>query len=122
MSVTIDLSLFYRYLITFSKKVVHDSLCNHMLNIISWSQHGFMRCRSTVSNLACYMDSISECTHNKKRVDSVYLNFSNAFDSVSHPLLIHKLKSYGYSGQCIQWLQSYVLNRKQCMVLEGKTI
>ena len=85
---------------------MHYSLCNHMLNIISGSQHGFVRCRSTVSNLACYLDSISECIHNKTQVDYVYLDFSNAFDSVCHPLLIHKLKSYGYSGQCIQWLQS----------------
>ena len=36
------------------------------------------------------------------------------------PLLTHNLISYGYSGQCIQWLQSYLLNQKQCVVLEGK--
>ena len=79
-----------------------------------------MKCRSTVSNLACYLDSISESVNNKKQVDSVYLDFSEAFHSVCHPLLIHKLKSYGYSGQCIQWLQSYLLNQKQRVVLEGK--
>ena len=59
-----------------------------------------MRYRSTVSNLACYLDSISESIGNKKQ-DSVYLDFNKAFDSVCHSLLIHKLKSYGYSGQCI---------------------
>ena len=79
-----------------------------------------MKCRSTVSNLACYLDSISESVDSKKQVDSVYLDFSKAFDSVCHLLLIHKLKSYGYSGQCVQWLQSYLLNRKQRVVLEGK--
>ena len=58
----------------------------------------------------------------KKHVDSVYLDFSNAFESVCHPLLIHKLKSYGYSGQRIglQWLLSNFLNRTQCVALEGK--
>ena len=45
---------------------------------------------------------------------------SKAFDSLCHPLLIHKFKSNGYSGQCIQWLQSYLINRKQRVVLEGK--
>ena len=42
------------------EKVVYDSLYNHVRNTISGSQHGFVRCRSTVSNLACYFDSISE--------------------------------------------------------------
>ena len=37
-----------------------------------------------------------------------------------HLLLLHKLKSNGYSGQCIPWLQSYLLNRKQRVVLKGK--
>ena len=80
-----------------------------------------MRCRSTVSNLACYLYSISESIDNKKQVDYVYLDFSKAFDSVCHPLVIHKLKSYGHSGQYIQWLQPYLLNRKQRVVLEAKT-
>ena len=62
----------------------------------------FVRCRSTVSNLACYLGSISESIDNKKQVNSVYLDFSKTFDSVCHPLLIHKHKSYGYSGQYMQ--------------------
>ena len=59
-------------LLLFSKdfeKVVYDSLYNHVRNTISGSQHGFVRCRSTVSNLACY--SISESINNKKQVDYV---------------------------------------------------
>ena len=79
-----------------------------------------MKCRSTVSNLACYLDSIFEYVDSKKQVDSVYLDFSKTFDSVCHSLLIHKLKSNVYSGQCIQWLHSYLLNQKQCVILEGK--
>ena len=94
---------------------------NHVRNTISGSQHGFVRYRSTVSNLAYYIYYISESIDNKKYVDCVYLDFSKAIDSMRHPLLIHKLKSYGYSGQCILWLQSYLLNRKQRVVLEGTT-
>ena len=70
---------------------MYDSLYIHVRNTISGSQHGFVRCRSTVSNLACYLNSISKFIDNKKQVDSVYLDFSKAFDSVCHALLIHKL-------------------------------
>ena len=83
MYVTTDLLLF--------EQVVYDSLNIHVCNTISGSQHGFVRCRRTLSNLACYLDSFSESIYNKKQVDAVYLDFSEAFDSVCHPLLIHKL-------------------------------
>ena len=65
---------------------MYDSLYNHVHNTISGNQHGFVKCRSTASNLACYLDSISEAIDNKKQVDSVYLDFSKAFDSVCHPI------------------------------------
>ena len=65
------------------EKLVYDSLYNHVCNTISGSQHGFVKCRSTVSNLACYLDSISEAIDNKKQVDYVYL------DSVCHSLTIN---------------------------------
>ena len=86
---------------------------------ISGSQCKFVS-RSTVSDTACSLDSISEYIDKKKQVDYVYLDFCKALSSECHPLLIHKLISYGYSGQCIQWLQSYLLNQKQRVILEGK--
>ena len=47
------------------EKVVYDSLYNHVRNTFG-HQHGFVKCRSPVSNLACYLDSISESIDNKK--------------------------------------------------------
>ena len=41
------------------ENVIYDSLYNHVRNTISGSQHGIVKCRSTVSNLVCYLDSIS---------------------------------------------------------------
>ena len=41
------------------ENVVYDSLYNHVRNTISVSQHGFVKCRITVSSLICYLDSIS---------------------------------------------------------------
>ena len=98
---------------------MHDSLVNNIRNIISGNQHSFLRCRSTVSNLAHYLHSIFESIN---KTNSVYLDFNNAFESVCHPLLIHKRKSYGYFEQRIglQWLLSNLLNRTQYVALEGK--
>ena len=46
----------------------------------------------------------------------LYVDFSKAFDSVSHKLLLHKLEYYGLSGS---FLESYLSNKYQRVVLDG---
>ena len=39
--------------------------------------------------------------------------------SVPHSLLIHKLKTFGFNGDLLSWLKSYLTGRKQQVVIEG---
>ena len=48
-----------------------------------------------------------------KFVDTVYIDFSKAFDTVSHRKLLHKLTNYGISGNILQWFSSFLCDRKQ---------
>jgi len=52
-------------------------------------------------------------------VDVTYLDFSKAFDSVPHQRLLQKLASYGFSGQLLCWLEGFLLNRCQRVILNG---
>jgi hypothetical protein len=54
------------------------------------------------------------------QTDVVYLDFSKAFDSVCHPLLIHKLRSFGFCGNLLSWLDNYLSGRQQRVTLRGK--
>ena len=47
------------------------------------------------------------------------IDFAKAFDSVSHSKLLFKLKSFGISGQLLNWFADYLHNRKQRVVIEG---
>ena len=89
MSITTDVYLFYRLFSKVFEKLVYDSLYNHVRNTTSGSQHIFVKCISTVYIIAYYLDSISEAIDNKKQVDSVYLDFSKAFNSVCHSLTVN---------------------------------
>lgn len=51
----------------------------------------------------------------------IFLDFSKAFDSVSHSLLVHKLQSFGLNGLLLNWIQSYLSNRQQRVVIEGNS-
>ena len=82
-------------------------------SIISSSQHGFFSNRSTLSNLLEYKSFLNEAFANRSQVDSVYTDFSKAFDRVNHRLLIVKLHKLGFREGTIKWLSSFLVDRKQ---------
>ena len=47
----------------------------------------------------------------------ILLDFAKAFDKVSHPLLLHKLASYGIRGKALAWIKAFISNRRQKVVL-----
>ena len=52
--------------------------------------------------------------------DVVYFDFSKAFDSVNHDILLTKLKhEYGINGTLLKFLVDYLQNRQQCVVIGG---
>ena len=52
---------------------------------------------------------------------AVALDISKAFDRVWHAGLLHKLKSYGFSGQIFDLISSFLSNRQLRVVLDGKS-
>ena len=49
------------------------------------------------------------------QVDVAYLDFSKAFDSVIHNKLLLKLKIAGFDGLLLKWIESFLMNRLQCV-------
>ena len=104
------------------ERIVNDKLRHHLKPLITPEQHGFMPGRSTSSNLACYVDFISNCLDNKHEVHSIYTDFKKAFDVVPHNLLLHKLcNQFGIQGTMLKWFQSYLSDRYQRVLLNGYT-
>ena len=50
---------------------------------------------------------------NGKYIDLIYFDYAKAFDTVSHSKLLIKLKSYGISGNLLNWIISFISNRRQ---------
>jgi hypothetical protein len=57
---------------------------NDLKNLMSINQHGFMKNRSTITNLLEYASFVLNSIEDGNQVDSVYTDFSKAFDRVRH--------------------------------------
>jgi hypothetical protein len=58
---------------------------------------------------------------NSVQTDVLIMDFSKAFDKVSHNLLTHKLNYYGIQGKTNTWIHNFLSNRTQTVLLEGET-
>ena len=63
---------------------------------------------------------IARSTVQGRQTDIAFLDFSKAFDSVLHSHLIRKLDHSGMKGPLLQWFTSYLTDRMQCVVIDGK--
>ena len=98
------------------KHLVHHLSSNQLYNE---TQHGFRNSRSTLTNLIEYYESILLQLENNQAVDSIYLDFSKAFDKCDHGVILHKLHILGIRGKIHAWIEGFLRNRKQCVVIEG---
>ena len=54
------------------------------------------------------------------QMDVIYTDFSKAFDTVNHRILLNKLHQVGISGKMLIWLESYIAGRKQQVKVGSK--
>ena len=87
--------------------------------IFSSKQHGFRAGRSCLTQLLGHIDWVLQTLCGGKEVDTVYLDYSRAFDKVDIRLLLGKMKRYGVHPDIVEWLESFLTGRKQKVVLDG---
>ena len=82
-------------------------------NILYKNQFGFRRNHSTHMAHIVLMDKIVHALENGECVIGLYLDFSKAFDTVNHAILLNKLEHYGIRVNALSWFKSYLTNRRQ---------
>ena len=83
-------------------------------------QHGFREKRSCDTQLTMLFEDHARNTSVGKQTDLILLDFSKAFDKVNHSKLIWKLHQYGIRGNALSWIQAFLGNRSQTVVIEGE--
>ena len=104
------------------EKIVHDQVIDYINehSILNPHQSGFKRGHSTCTALLAVSNDLGKAMDDRLLTILVLYDFSNAFPSVNHDLLLSKLKWYGFSQSVISWFRSYLTNRSQKVVLNGE--
>ena len=82
-------------------------------NIIFKGQYGFRPGHSTEHALTHVVNNLHKAFENKQTSVGVFLDLSKAFDTIDHQILLQKLYYYGIRGNALDWIGSYLFNRKQ---------
>lgn len=101
--------------------IICDILSEKLRFVISKSQHGFIKGRSTSTNLIEFVSHATKVLESKAQLDVIYTDFKKAFDRVKHSVLIRKLNEMGIHSSLLGWILSYLSGRSQYVKLSGWT-
>ena len=97
------------------EKIVHKRLyfyCNRM-NILSNCQCGFRKLHSSSHACTLLTSKITSSFNSKQKTLEIFLDLSKAFDTIDQSILISRLYYYGVRGISLEWVKSYLYDRKQ---------
>ena len=100
-------------------KIFERATLNQLLSyfekhsLISGLQHAYQKNHGCVTCLFELLNEVYELIDKKYKVAIVSLDLSKAFDTINHPLLLKKLKNFNLNQNSIDFIQSYLSNRKQ---------
>ena len=104
------------------ESIIRDSIVLHMTknDLFADAQHGFVPGRNCVTQLLLCLEEWTNLLEQGYAFDVVYTDFAKAFDSVPHQRLLVKLTNIGIRRTVLNWIESFLIGRKQSVVIEGK--
>ena len=81
-------------------------------------QHGFRNYQSCETQLIKTVNDLAKSINKGQQVDCILLDFSEAFDVICHRKLLLKLHHYGIRGKNLKWIENFLKNRTQLVVVE----
>ena len=103
------------------EKLIYKNLIEFLdkNSTLSNSQYGFRKKHSTLHALINATENVYKSIDNKQFTLGIFVDFSKAFDTVNHSILLKKLSVYGISGNMLKLLENYISNRQQYVSYGG---
>ena len=102
------------------ERIIHKQVTNFMTDKLAHSITGFRKSHGTQISLVVMIEKWKKALDKGEYVSALFMDFSKAFDTTNHDLLISKLKAYGFSKEVLKLMKSYLKNRKQLVQITNK--
>ena len=113
------LSIFHKLL----KRLMYNRLVSILdkHNVLFEKQFGFRSNHSTDHAILSIVDKIQKAIEERNYSCGIFLDFSKAFDTVNHKIILRKLEHYGIRGVANDWFKSYLTDRQQVVMVNNTT-
>ena len=103
------------HLIKTLERVVRKQLVEYLedYSLLEICQHGSRAGRSTLTQLMSQHTKLLESLKDGSNLELLYLDFSKAFDKVSHPILLERMAELGIGGNLLEWIRAFLSDRYQ---------
>ena len=103
------------------EELIKDHVISHLKvnNLIYSIKYGFTERRLCSTNLLITLEIITKAIDEGCPVDTIYFDFSKAFDTVPNNRLLHKLKYMGINKNTFLWIKDFLRERRQRVVING---
>ena len=102
------------------EKCIRKELCRACEPYLDPRQHGFINSKSCTTQLVPFTYDLASGLNNKAKLDIINFDFAKAFDSVSHDLILKKLRDkFKIDGLMLRYIKSYLQYRQQEVIVGG---
>lgn len=104
-------------------KIFESVVCKRLVefltsnNVITESQHGYQRGKSTQTAVFQFINGVLEALEREELTLGIFLDLSKAYDCLNHDILLNKMERYGVRGPSLEWFRSYLSDRCQRVMI-----
>ena len=97
------------------EKIANKQICAYLIRhaLLDTCQSAYKANYGCITALLKVLDDILDGVDDSEATILVLLDFSKAFDTVNHRLLLEKLSILGFQNNALEWVKSYLTGRKQ---------
>ncbi|KAF4522082.1 hypothetical protein B566_EDAN004067, partial [Ephemera danica] len=104
------------------EKLVQSQVIDYLIETCQFDemQSGFRAKHSTSTALLKILEDIRKAQDTNMVTVLILLDFSKAFDTVNHEILLAKLLNLNFDSETISWFRSYLSDRSQRVIYNGE--